>query len=130
MGEKIAAIGEAFRLGYMEVVQALITAGADVNFVNEQGDTMLMRAAGAGNLERVKALIAAGADVNAKGRYEYTPLMEACRNNQRETAMELIAAGADINAKNYRGETVLSIAKESGATMLARYLQSIGAREE
>jgi len=57
---------QAAGAGYAELVEALITAGADVNARTEEGETPLHQAAvRCGGLEVVGALIAAGADVNA-----------------------------------------------------------------
>jgi ankyrin repeat protein len=48
----------------VEVVQALIAAGADVNKANNDGRTPISVASQKGHLEVVQALSAAGADVN------------------------------------------------------------------
>jgi ankyrin repeat protein len=47
--------------GHLEVVQALIAAGADVNKANKTGRTPISQASYNGRLEVVQALIAAGA---------------------------------------------------------------------
>jgi ankyrin repeat protein len=51
--------------GY-EMVEALLTKGADVNAKANNGSTALMAAAQTGHIEIVEALLARGADVNAK----------------------------------------------------------------
>ncbi len=87
-----------------EVARLLIDAGANVNFVGENGKTPLM-----GYLlhrpEAVKLLLAHGANPNARDNDGNTPL-HYCDHNP-ESARLLIEAGADVNARNNAGETPL-----------------------
>jgi hypothetical protein len=68
----------------LEIVKALLAAGANVNAAKKNGWTPLMMAAryaGKGSsLEAVEALITAGADVNAAEKDGWTPLMMALIN--------------------------------------------------
>ena len=84
----------AARDGQVEIAQALITAGADVNAQNNSGYTPLHRATN-GNTEIAQALITAGADVNAKDEFGYTPLHWTAIYGYTETVRALITAGAD-----------------------------------
>ena len=54
----------ASKEGHLKCVQALIEAGADVNYVDKDGDTALMAAASEGHTEIVKLLVEKGANVN------------------------------------------------------------------
>lgn len=76
----------------------LIERGANVNAINQKGDTPLTLACGYGHIEKAMALIAAGADVNARDGDGDTPLTLACVNGQKEIAVALLAAGADVDA--------------------------------
>jgi ankyrin repeat protein len=79
-----------------EVVELLITAGADVNADEGTGWTPLHIAAGLnadlgglsaeGHKEIVELLIGAGADVNAIDDFSRTPLDTAIRRKKPETA--------------------------------------------
>ena len=60
--------------GHKEVVELLITAGADVNAKEKYEKTPLHHASKAGYYEIVELLIAAGADVNVKNIAGKTPL--------------------------------------------------------
>jgi cytohesin len=57
---------EAARMGHTEVVKALISAGADIHALDENGKTPLHEAARMGHIETVQLLIAVGADINPK----------------------------------------------------------------
>ena len=57
-----------------ELVKLLLAKGADVNAVDDQGNTALMLAANAGEFQIVASLIDAGANVNAKNKEGLTAL--------------------------------------------------------
>jgi len=94
----------------LECVNALITAGADVNARSRLGDTALMYATT--STDCVKALIAAGADVNAKTGKGWTALLSAVSKGNTDCVKALIAAGADINAQDDEGGTAFTWAKD------------------
>ena len=93
------------------VVEALLTAGADIGARNDLGETPLHEAARSnGNPAVVEVLLAAGADMGTRGgvRDGSTPLHEAARSNENPAVVEaLLTAGADIGARNDLGETPL-----------------------
>ncbi|MDR0734663.1 MAG: ankyrin repeat domain-containing protein [Elusimicrobiota bacterium] len=82
-----------------EIINILIKAGADVNAVNEAGDTALLVAAlAAKNPAIIDALVQAGANVNAKDYGGITPLLTAAANNpEPEIINALIKNGADTS---------------------------------
>ena len=61
----------ASRNGHAEVVRRLISAGANVNVPDDDGDTPLLLAARSGSTVVVKLLIGAGADVAARNRNKH-----------------------------------------------------------
>jgi ankyrin repeat protein len=61
--------------GHLEIVRALIAAGADVNAKTSRGETALMDASDNGNPEIVQALLAAKADLNAEDEMGRTAMM-------------------------------------------------------
>src|SRR5205085_7901823 len=82
------------------MIERLLAAGADPNFANPGGETVLMTASRAGNLDAIFLLIARGAKVNAKeSERGQTALMWAVLENHADAVKLLLARGADINAK-------------------------------
>lgn len=110
---------------HLDVVLALVAAGADINSpVNSPiGDigTALMWASFAGRDAVVRALLAAGADVNAKAASGETALMWASHGLHIDVVEALIAGGADVNARvNQTGWTPLMFATV-GASLLKQW---------
>lgn len=117
---------------WAEVVKLLLSAGADPNKSDKEGNSPLPSSFDFSWLlnfpsesEAVfKALIAAGADINSRGPYGNTILSLAVSNgayyegSYRPTGLQilktLIAAGADVNARNKDGMTPLYLAAKSG----------------
>ena len=102
------------------VLQSLLDAGADVEALDDGGDTPLHWAvAGNTNPAVIKVLLAAGADVEARNGYGDTPLhavlasLDDLYNRHNKISYYspvmqlLIDAGADIEARNSRDDTVL-----------------------
>ncbi|MCA9914463.1 MAG: ankyrin repeat domain-containing protein [Hahellaceae bacterium] len=113
--------------GDKNIVQQLISNGADVNFLDASGNSPLSEAALQGKLTIVKMLIKAGSDVNITPKGE-SLLMHIVRNNDLLTAQVLIAAGADVNFHTAEGVSALSIAKEKGYGELEMLLIQSGAQ--
>lgn len=75
---------EAVTTGDLAVVNALITAGFNLNTQGDGGYTALHWAAQDGRLEIVRALITAGADASITDKYNRTPLQRAFWNEYTE----------------------------------------------
>ena len=84
----------------VDVLNMLISIGADVKATNEHRDTPLHMAAGYNpNIDMIIALVEAGADVDARDNANKTPLHKAAQHNPSlEVAKALVGAGADVNA--------------------------------
>ena len=100
---------------HLEVVEALIAAGADVNN-NKVGS--LYFAARQSHCDIVSALLAAGANPNSKTNNGWMPLHAAVYHDRIESAKALIAAGADVTAKTDRGRTCIELCKSSAMKAL------------
>jgi ankyrin repeat protein len=139
----------AAEVNNLDVVMALVEAGADPLIGTEQGTTPLIMAAGAGTdvqrerspeeramaLETAKFLVERGADVNASGQYGWTALHAAAYQGMNDLVEYLVSKGAKIDQKDQFGQTPLSISlsvltKDIGARRLQiprRYRQETAA---
>jgi ankyrin repeat protein len=97
--------------GHYEVVQILLSAGADLKMINNAGHTALVEAIIEGQEPISRLLISRGADVNARDLSGYsageTPLIVAAMKGKTEIAAMLIAKGAKVNMKTKDGQTAL-----------------------
>ncbi len=106
----------------IEKIRLLIDAGADINAIDEVGDTALMIATKKGNLELIEPVIKAGANINTFNKNGNTALIVATKNGDQDLAKYLVKAGADINAVDKNGDTALIIAKKNDNQELSEYL--------
>jgi ankyrin repeat protein/beta-lactamase regulating signal transducer with metallopeptidase domain len=113
--------------GDIEQVKSLIAKNANVNLMDNNGQTPLHYAAGAGHRHIVEFLITRGADVNAMDKNGETPLYYAGDAGWKNVAELLIAQGADVNARNPGGETPLHSAAWGGREDVAKLLIAKGA---
>ena len=96
----------------------VLLSGADLAFVNSDGDTALHSAACRGDPEIIQSMLEHGACVDARTPRLCTPLMAAVmkahRNenglNSQLTIEKLIAANSDLNAVDGEGNTALMLA--------------------
>lgn len=100
---------------YVDVVEALLAAGVDVNIRSEkQKLTPLISAACCGSSEAVKALLKAKADIDAQSSTGNTALMLAIDRGKIEVALALIEGGANLEIKGQKGWTALHNAASGG----------------
>jgi ankyrin repeat protein len=125
----------AAEVNNLDVIKALVDAGADPLIASERGTTPLMMAAGAGTdvqrerelperataVETAKFLVEHGADVNAAGQYGWTALHAATYQGLDDVIEYLVSKGAKIDQKDEFGQTPLSIS-------LSVLTKDIGAR--
>ena len=89
----------AARHGYSKCVEALLNVGANVNAIDQDGNTALIKAAG-GHKECVSFLIQAGADVNIPNQKNCTPVMSSAGRGDEESLRLLIVAGAHLDCRD------------------------------
>ena len=111
----------------VDVLQALLAAGADLKLATVDGTTPLMVAAGLGRAtytpreprgprspmaeEAVKLLLDAGAEINGVNEADFTALHGAAYRGLNEVVQLLIDRGANINARDFRGRTPFRLAE-------------------
>lgn len=64
---------------YLQIINILLAAGADVNYENQFGDTPLVWAIKKGNIDVVNVLLTKDADVNHVDQYGNTSLIWAIK---------------------------------------------------
>jgi uncharacterized protein len=90
------ALLRAARAGNADTVRALLASpNADVNGIDENGNTPLIEAARLGHDEVVTALLIAKAQVNTKNNEGKTALMLASEGGHDQTVRALTQAGAE-----------------------------------
>lgn len=112
--------------GNLPLMALFHARGADVNLVNERGETALMHAAWKGHAAAVGWLLEHGASV-ARTADQWTALHYAVFNGHSEIAERLLKDGADLNARSPNGSSVLMMAVYEGREELARALLARGA---
>ena len=92
----------------LDMVQALISAGAKVKVTNRWGVTPLALAVTNGNPAITQALLKAGADPRHPLPQTGTPLLTAARSGNPDVIKALLAAGVNANeAEETSGQTAL-----------------------
>lgn len=87
----------------------LIAKGANLNFVDESGRSLLHLAACFNNVPAVKVLLARGIPVNKTANDGAAPLHDAARFPSLDSVRALVEAGADVNAVDSEGFTPLHL---------------------
>ena len=95
------------REGNIEIVEFLISQGAEVNIKDSLGVTPLQVAARAGRLEIVEYLLSKGAKVGVKDHTGITPLHDAVIKEHIQIVKILVSHGANINTADSGNQTAL-----------------------
>lgn len=83
----------------LTTVKRLLKYGVDMNAMNKNGQTALMRAVIAGNNEVVEYLLNQGADISVQDDSGENALILAARLGHDEIVMRLLERGANVNAQ-------------------------------
>jgi cytohesin len=100
----------AAREGRLDVLVALIKAGADINgphVISDFSDA-LMRASRRGHVACAEALLAAGADPDTRDKQGRTPLMYSVQDNKMDVLKTLLKYKARIDLRAADGVTAES----------------------
>jgi ankyrin repeat protein len=112
----------------LELVRALLKAGARANVTSNFGATALSETIKLGNLSLFRVLLDAGADIESPNLDNQTALMLAINTNQQEMAKLLIERGANVKAiEKFRDQTVLMWAAASNQPDIVDLLLAKGA---
>jgi ankyrin repeat protein len=140
----------------IEIIQFLLSNGADINLKNNTGETALSRASQMantpvirllidnkadvnienntgktplfyGNTETMQLLVDNGANVNHTDDQKMTPLFYSCIEENKEVVQLLIYNKADVNHVDIHGKTPLFYSCEEGNKDIAELLLTNGA---
>lgn len=118
--------------GDRALAQELINHGADINFTDEYGSSMLVHVIERRHFDAAKLLIELGANINQQGKYEYSsglsPLhLVALGFGDTNFAQFLIDHGAYVDATDAYLKTPLLNAAEQGNYQMVKLLWKNGA---
>lgn len=117
---------EAAQKGNLEIMAALIDAGAKLNAKGDRGNTAFALAVNARNQPLVALLVEKGAAVDTFNKYGWSPLSYAIRNGDTATMKLLLDKGARTDRLDSEGRSLLDIAQESQQWPALRALQDHG----
>ncbi|KAL8773553.1 MAG: hypothetical protein Q9209_001658 [Squamulea sp. 1 TL-2023] len=118
------ALISAAKVGHLQVVQILLSKGANIN-ATAQGMTALRLASQYGHTPVVQLLLSEGASIDFE--YNSDALPVAAYYGREETVSILIAAGIDVNVCHYLIGTPLQGASTGGSLSISQHLIASGA---
>lgn len=93
--------------GHTDIVEYLLTHGANIELGNDLGERPLAKAAKFKHYKTVKTLLEHGATVNCKDDFGRIPLHEAALWSGKEIINLLLSYGADVNSRDKYANTPL-----------------------
>lgn len=102
-----------FHAKNVEMVNLLVSRGADVNYRTKSGLTPLLLFCQNGKVDVAQTLLEYGADINVIDSDGWTPLMYACFRGEGCLAGMLVRHGANVNVSDEFGANPLSIATKN-----------------
>lgn len=109
-------LDDACQRGNVSFARILLQRGANANYTEYSGDTLLIAASRAGDAKLVSLLLKYGANVNQINlKTDESALFKACKNRHVATVKLLLAAGADVDfvclSEVWEGNSVLDVAQ-------------------
>jgi serine/threonine-protein phosphatase 6 regulatory ankyrin repeat subunit A len=111
----------------LELLQILLEKEADINTVDRDGLTPLMKAVIYGRAPLVSAILAKNPNLEATNNSQMTSLNVASWKGFKEIVIQLLNAGADINHRDKDGASSLIYAAKHGQEEIVRLLIARGA---
>lgn len=117
----VVSNSHGYTSGEIEIQNTFIQAGADINTLDNSGETLLYMYIESGKFDRIKELVAKGADPNTQDRNGERP---SC--SETEIIKFLIEKGVDINAVDSWDNTFMCEAVKQNDLELAHFLVDKG----
>ena len=111
----------------IDVALSLLRCGADVNVLDDGGQSPLHRASGTGRVDIVQLLLEHNADVNILTPERVAPLVLASAIGSLEISRLLVRQGANVNSRTSDDWAPLNIASDNGHLNVVRCLVDSGA---
>eukprot|EP01047_Picozoa_sp_COSAG01_P072752 COSAG01_NODE_11655_length_1886_cov_4.837717_1_plen_463_part_00 len=108
--------------GHVEVIRALVEAGATVDQPNKTGSTPLFMASQQGHVAAVAALLGGGVAVDQPRKGGATPLYVASQQGHVAVVEALLGGGATVDQPDKDGATPLYIASQKGHVAVVKVL--------
>ncbi|XP_046553272.1 ankyrin repeat domain-containing protein 50-like [Haliotis rubra] len=116
-----AAIG-----GHREVVELLVSKGANVSLVDKYDINILHSACIGGHVEVVKYVLSQNMlDINGRVRCERTPVLLAAENGKKDMVEFLVGKGANLKTLDGKDNNILHCACRGGDIELVKYILSL-----
>jgi ankyrin repeat protein len=125
--EQITPLHVSATNGHVEILQLLLTRGANVNAQDKSGLTPLMAASELGNTVAVILMIDKGADVNLQDYDGLSPLILTAYTSQHDVARILLSHEAQPELADDQFTTPLMIAAQQGDMEMVKLLIEAGA---
>ncbi|XP_066249230.1 protein fem-1 homolog B isoform X1 [Euwallacea similis] len=113
--------------GHLNIVKALVKAGADVNHPTKTNSTPLRAACFDGRLDIVKYLTRHKADIHIANKYNNSCLMISAYKGHIDIVSFLLQNGANPNERALCGASALHFSAECGHVKVIKELLSFGA---
>ncbi|XP_046555564.1 uncharacterized protein LOC124264824 [Haliotis rubra] len=110
--------------GKKDVVDLLVSKGADLTLRADNNDTLLHLACQGGNIPIVEYLLPLF-DINCRGRMGLSPVMTAALYGKKDVFDLIVSKGADLTLRDDNNDTVLHLACQGGNTPIVEYLLSL-----
>lgn len=122
------ALHTAVEENNLKIVSILLNSGADVNLLDENGNTPLMMLDEETNVEIIKLLVKYGTNLNIQNtENKRTALINAAMEDNFKAMRVLIEAGADVNLRDSDGDSALDLIDND---IIEQLLIGFGAQEK
>ncbi|XP_046543615.1 serine/threonine-protein phosphatase 6 regulatory ankyrin repeat subunit B-like [Haliotis rubra] len=113
-------------MGYKVVFQFLGNMGANVSYVDDDGDNILHHAADGGHANMVRHILSQNlVDIDSRGKYGSTPLFRAAYYGHRKVFDLLVSRGCLTHLVDDLGRNILHVASSRGNVMMVKHILSM-----
>ncbi|XP_048241858.1 ankyrin repeat and sterile alpha motif domain-containing protein 1B-like [Haliotis rufescens] len=113
--------------GHRDVVDLLMSKGADLSVMDRAACNILHVACWNGQVEVVKFVLSQGmVNINCRGWKKMTPVMMTAHFGRREVMKLLVGEGADVSLVDSKGDNILHLACLTGRMKVVKYVLSQG----